>query len=168
MPEVHASTQPPVHLPNLQSDEAKIAYAAGVVDGEGCITIQKINTRGFRLYVQVSQVVKGFALLDFLVENFGAKSDSFYYPPGNRATKRTAFWSGNPAYLFLKKIRPLLLVKDKHADIAFEFQERINAARADSPGGYVRWDSEILAFANTLTEHIKLLNSRGKNQQMVF
>lgn len=155
MPEFHRWTE-----------SERIAYAAGIIDGEGCITIPRTPSGRFRLYIQVSQHVKGWALLDFLQENFDAKCDSQYQSAGNRSLKRTAFWGGDPGCLFLKKIRPFLLIKDRQADIGIEFQEMINSKVRR--GNYFYWTSETAKLADSLSQQIKLLNSKGKGKQLAF
>jgi len=170
MPEFHELLAGEEFSFDQWTERDKIAYAAGVIDGEGCITVQRNTHRGFRLYVQVSQHIKGWPLLDFLKDHMSAKCDNFYRPPGNRALKRTAFWGGQPAYLFLKKIRPFLLIKSKQADLGVEFQEQINSVSVPhwNWGHMVDWNTEMIQFAESIRSRIQSLNSRGRNQQMFF
>ena len=101
----------------MTHDPLDLAYAAGIVDGEGCIGIYgKVNTH--MLIVKVGMCEP--QAVDFLIEKFEALSN----PYNNRfgPVYRAAF-TGPKAYAFLCLIRPYLRVKRTQADVAIEFWE---------------------------------------------
>lgn len=105
---------------------AELAYAAGVVDGEGCITI-RLSSRVkagrpsmvHALALAVSSIDK--PLTDWLCERFGGYCST---RTPKRALKEVHTWrcESKTAANVLRVIRPYLLIKAAQADIALEFQ----------------------------------------------
>lgn len=110
-----------------KENAVKYAYAAGFVDGEGCLKMSKRNPRNGRAVnygILVSVVQKDARPLDWLVGNFGGmiylknkKLDSSDWIYEWRVSEQRA-------YEFLKKISPFLKVKREQADLLVRFQER--------------------------------------------
>lgn len=106
--------------------DTTLAYAAGLFDGEGSITIQrKANT--FCLIVRVTSTDR--AIVDFLNRNFGGWIG---VQPANKHVKicRPCWYWGvqsKAASVFLARIAPFLVIKKAQADLAIEFQSRIGA-----------------------------------------
>ena len=110
-----------------QTKEIKLAYAAGFLDGEGCIRISKRNPRNgrsisYNLLVNISQ--KDGEVMDWLYGNFGGivylknkKADSTDWIYEWRITEKQAF-------NFLKEVFPFLKYKKKQAELAIQFQQR--------------------------------------------
>ncbi len=139
--------------------EIKRAYAAGILDGEGCVTIAGTpQSSGYRLYVQLGQAIKGWALLEFMNREFGGKISNPYQPPGGRALKRECFWTNEEAYDLLKDLRPYLLFKGTQADLGFQFHE---AVRKITVSGRVRWTTSAKEMAQEFQRQIKFLNRKG-------
>lgn len=118
-----------------QSNASKHSYAAGFLDGEGCIKITKRKPRNGRstnygLLVSITQ--KDGRPIDWLYGNFGGvvylknkSNDNWIYEW--KVTEKSA-------YEFLKKVYPLLKVKKEQAMLAIRFQERrINARKRSNP-----------------------------------
>jgi hypothetical protein len=113
----------------MKTTDVERAYAAGLIDGEGYITINKQKTSEtnttYGLRVSVGQSTKGIILLHWLKDKFNAKLSSGYTKrkPGeeNRLTLYQCFWSGPTAYTFLKWIRPFLVFKSKQARLGMQF-----------------------------------------------
>ena len=146
-------------------EEALLAYAAGILDGEGAITIHQMPSKGFHLYVQVALSQKGWGVIDFLANHLGGQSKNKPYQQSKqRGWKRTTNWSGRNAYLFLKKVRPYLLLKDLQADLAFQFQETMDfllpcgRKRMDSKR---RWSDESIQIGERFAVRMKELNRKG-------
>ena len=108
--------------------ETDIAWAAGFVDGEGCVSqraqFRSQNRRTYSLSIYVGQVDP--RPLYRLSEYFG----------GNVAL-RTSWKGGRPIYMWrvtgakaewaLRVLLPYLMVKAEQARLAIELQERIRA-----------------------------------------
>lgn len=116
-----------------KSKQAVLAYAAGILDGEGCICIVRKRISGgpnhgkiqnYFMTVVISQ--KDGKLMDWLVGNFGG---SVYMHFKSTKTGWTHEWSlnHNKAADFLKSLLPFLVLKKRQAEIAIRYQTRIKA-----------------------------------------
>lgn len=100
-------------------------YAAGLIDGEGCIQIKKVSSRPGRsteysLQININMVDKG--PLDFMLGAFGGK----LYFIETKSIDRQSVWrwelSRKPALPFLKQILMFLRCKQEQAQLAIRFQ----------------------------------------------
>ena len=95
------------------------AWAAGFVDGEGAIRINYNRISGqINLDIQVSQ--KQRAPLEQLEKMFGGKI-ALQQPKSG--PKYIWYTYGRAACNALRQMRPYLVVKAAHADVAFAFQD---------------------------------------------
>jgi len=106
----------------------KIAYLAGIIDGEGTITIAKAKIRKGRkshLYsLRMSVGNSEKRLIDWLQENFGG---SVHILRRKRGKKRPAWqWvlGSQDTYNLLKELRHYLVIKREQADIGIAFYQR--------------------------------------------
>jgi hypothetical protein len=107
-----------------------LAYAAGIIDGEGSIKIweSKMNPklRGqFNLRVNVTSTDK--CLIDWLAQKFGGSSSEMRSPSRTKFVKRKLgyIWEcSRPNILtFLEGIYPYLVIKKDRCKIAIEFRK---------------------------------------------
>lgn len=111
-----------------QTKEIKLAYAAGFLDGEGCIRISKRLPRNgksisYNLLVMITQ--KDGEIMDWLYGNFGG---TVYLKNKLRNGDNWIYeWrvSEVKAYNFLKEILPFLRYKKRQAELAIQFQQRL-------------------------------------------
>lgn len=109
------------------TDTHILAYLAGIVDGEGCISIYsdgRKNVNGVRLYrLCLSIAMQHRPVLDRFVETFGGK---VYLIHTNLHVHRSPYWRVvymcHKAVHVVRYLRPYLLVKTDQADLAIEFQ----------------------------------------------
>ncbi len=121
------------------------AYAAGFFDGEGCISIalqRGATSRGKhypnvrRYFLSVSLSQNDPTPIHWLVERFGGKCQ---FKRGKISYSDEQYerydWHirTNEALIFLRMVRPFLLVKAEQADIAFEFAETVEWSRRKTP-----------------------------------
>jgi len=118
--------------------EVDLAYAAGILDGEGCINIVKqkrkirrtINKRKYKLYkiqkpyyrLQVNVCNTQSEVITWLWLNWGGSRQIRHIP-----LRRTMFYwyvVSRQAYHFLNDILPYLKLKRNQAKLAIAFQER--------------------------------------------
>lgn len=96
-------------------ESATHAWAAGFLDGEGCIRAYR-KTNQYAL--QVTAWNKDIRPLEKLKDVYG----------GSVGSHSNGCWrwqvSANIALSFLKHVRPFLVVKGEQADVAISFQER--------------------------------------------
>ena len=139
----------------------KLAYLAGIIDGEGSIMIWKSNIdpkrRGqFNLRVNVSSTDK--CLVEWLYENFGGRFSEMNSPSRVIRTnwKKQYIWEVNrPDILkFLSDIYEFLIIKKERCQIAIQFRETFSKRERNL-------SKETFDIRLKLYEKIKHLNSRG-------
>lgn len=105
----------------MERSSEDIAYLAGFLDGEGCVTIAKDNKgKYFRLRLTASNVVASPIVA--LLETFGGK---MYYSEQTDKTKQPIYaWRicGNSAANCINTLLPYSLVKRSQYLLAIEFQ----------------------------------------------
>lgn len=136
----------------------KLAYVAGIFDGEGCISIQRNKPHAggkspcYALHVSVSNTDK--RIINFLLELVGGGSCK--HNNEKRPNQRLCYdWrvQARVAVRFLKAIRPYLLLKAEQADLAIEFWSRIHY-------GSRRLSSEELDTRDSL--RLRLVAMKGR------
>ena len=135
-----------------------LAYLAGVIDSDGCISIQKYsNCRAYRLNLVVVQ--RDMPLIEYLYNTF----------EGSVNMVSTARKNGRDFYLrwmitdhraieILKAIRPYMRLKTKQADIAFMLYEE-KYREGNKAGLHYRYSDESIEKQRNLFFDIKKLNS---------
>lgn len=142
-------------MKNPQTD----AYAAGLVDGEGCIGIAHSNGV-YSIRVDVGMTVKASSLLRLLQAQYGgkirlhrAKTDRWEAAEG---------WTvhGAEAAAFLLRLQPYLRLKAEQAQIALRVEE-IRLNNPLTPTGRARWTEESLTRCAVLKRRMHELNQKG-------
>jgi hypothetical protein len=142
-----------------------IAYAAGAIDADGCISIKRATnrvriTRDCRNAVYSPRVSLGQvteAVPEFLRANFGGAI--YKTKPGTRNSRALFKWytSDKKAAAFCKTIRPYLKIKHAQADAVLALAELKTTRRARTPAYWFAianpdWrDGELLTTAETAT-----------------
>lgn len=162
-------------------DPVDLGWIAGVVDGEGTITIsprsRTDNTcvnNGWQVSVRVANTDKRMIdKLDALTRLISGSAGYVQEKRPNRC-KRQYYWmvAARKALIFLKLIEPYLVVKREQARIAIEMQERMTSFTGiyivdrDSRGRVKRTQMlpEEVEYRQKLYERIKELNRRGPSQ----
>lgn len=149
---------------NYNTDKIKLSYLAGIIDGEGSISIMKI--RGFyTLRLRVNNT--NFELIDWLKINFGG----FIYltdKNGNRNAIKTWEVTSRKAATLLKEIQPLLIVKKEQAKIALSFQSTVTSVLGTNLAEEIKTEREeyrkqimILNTKGVMDEKIKQLKNKS-------
>lgn len=106
--------------------ETDLAYLAGVIDCDGCVSTGVSKWRG-RTYYAAKVTIAGTRRQphDLAVEIWGG-SVSGYDPPNPRH-RRQYQWnrSGSHAAKVLADVLPYLRIKKRHAELALDLQERV-------------------------------------------
>ena len=138
-------------------DIENLAYVAGIVDGEGSITITtNAAKRTFCSFIYVSNT--DIRLMDWLHATYGG---SVYTLPNQGDNHKTAFrWAlfGKKAGGFIECIRPYLKIKCEQADIVIAFQN-LRSAFHTRPS--VPLSEEFIDQAVALKEAMLILNRQG-------
>jgi hypothetical protein len=108
-------------------DMTNVIYAAGLFDGEGCITMWK-RSGGSRPRLRVSVSGAYLPTIEWLKDSFGGTIQKGKPTVGKRgAGKAVHFWRDNTiagCLKFLQTIRPFLREKADQADLAILYLER--------------------------------------------
>ena len=137
-----------------------LAYLAGIIDGEGCIRLAKLNDKRSTVYATVNCGMSQTAPVELLHQTFGGsikwkkstcknaspcKPLLYWYSQGSSKVART-----------LRLLYPYLRAKKKQAAIVFDFC--MNKADGRKSGGVSqdehRWREELYW-------QVKKLNQRG-------
>jgi hypothetical protein len=133
------------------SDKAKYAYLAGIIDGEGCITIgagKKETCINYNAILCVQNTSR--KLIDWIQSHFGGQ----IYLSKKETDKTKAAWmwrftKKKDIELILLAILPYLVVKKEQAKILLN---------------YVRLDRSMNSEVRRLAyEQLRALNARGKS-----
>lgn len=142
------------------SVKPELAYAAGIIDGEGCITIYGSS----HLYpsVQVGMSAKGTPVVQWLAQHFGGKAYHYERRERNRQQSAQIKWqlSAAAAVSFLREIYPALILKRKQADVAIGLQGFLESKKGAN--GKVVWTKEVKQRARLFKKRLTLLNSKGE------
>jgi len=133
-----------------------LAYAAGMIDGEGCICVYKKKIRNGKYagilqnyHLQVIVTQKDGRIIDWLIGNFGG-SAYLHWKGTNTGYSHEWVLNYQKAAEFLRQILPFLIYKKPQAEIAIRFQERIKV-------GKMKLSEHELSIRNNFYEELKKL-----------
>ena len=144
-----------------------LAYAAGLIDGEGHIGIQASKNRSsFYPEVTIGMTVKARTLLEQMQKEFGGTLRE-----GRQATEKwagTIVWhiGGVAVYGFLKSIQPYAMLKREQIATVLEL-EKIYVGLEKHQGQKRKWTDKARKAAQALKQRIHLLNKKGPFAQDV-
>lgn len=102
-----------------------LEYIAGLLDGEGCITIEKSKRKGKRNFsfdLRVTIVNKCKKVLELIHQQFNGS----LIPRNHTKPQHSICWTwtitSNKAKEFLNLILPFMVIKKEEAKVAIEFQ----------------------------------------------
>lgn len=139
-------------------------YAAGLVDGEGCITSKATKSgAGMGIRVVVGMATKAQEVLGRLHATYGGTLIT--QEPRNKDHARITTWTvnGREAAEFLRRIEPHLILKSEQARIALAIEAvRTSQERIGSRDHY-RWGEAGTRRAQELAGELTRLNARGRD-----
>lgn len=115
------------HILNLANlSDTQLAYLAGIFDGEGSVFLRRQFSQGGRqrTYSLSVTVVVGthYEAVKEIAALVGSKPTEKINDYGNKRPAWRVRLHGRQAREYLLAVRPYLLMKDKQADLAIEFQ----------------------------------------------
>lgn len=140
------------------------AYAAGLIDGEGCILIQRSKGETYHQLVTVGMTEKARAVLDAMEATYGGAT--------KLARAATEKWdaayawtvAGDAATALLLDVQPHLILKVEQARVALrvaEIRSSLPPRWESSPQGQRRWTDEARSRCATLKKRMHELNAKG-------
>lgn len=158
MAEPESSSLPPEEIHIIQD-----AYAAGLIDGEGCLHLNPSgrNRAAWTAKLTVNMAVGALPVLRAMQETYGGGLCQLRAQ--TEKTQEVWLWSLTAKAelkALLIAIRPYLMVKHRQADVLLEFLETLDAAPRNGNGS-VRWDQAMKSIGRTTKAQITTLNARG-------
>lgn len=138
-------------------------YLAGLMDGEGCVGIRRVQTKatyGRPCYCLVIQLAMTYQpVIEILCEEFGGVIyiDHWYVHLKHKPSYKWTVY-GRKAAAILAKMLPTLIVKREQAELALRFQANMH----EKFNGYpVKLTDAEMAFRQECYEQMRRLNKRG-------
>ena len=135
-----------------------LAYCAGLLDGEGCLTISKRTQKNtFQMRVEIVNTNK--EVLEWVKGMFGG-SVIVRMRPGKYGNNKESFvWLADTrrAASFLRLIKPYVKIKRRQLEIALDFQRTIR--HETGHGRFIT--PQQLAFRADCKMKMSALNKRG-------
>ena len=108
----------------IPREKTKLAYMAGLLDGEGCLRIDERKNRGRRITVSVSNT--DMKMINWMKENFGGniyEDNNAKY--GWKACYQLQIRKTKDIYKLLKAVSPYLITKKEKAKELIKRAEEI-------------------------------------------
>lgn len=142
------------------------AYAAGLIDGEGCISIlcsKKQSRRYYGATVDVGMTKKALPILERMKQEYGGTIIKRREKTGRWEESWSWRMHGGEAVAFLRRIGPFLLMKKPQVEVALALHAMIDMLPRN-PNGTAKWTREAQATAADLKRTMLRLNSKGPEQ----
>lgn len=134
--------------------ELERAYAAGLFDGEGCVSVYQTSFRSDALTVRVTNT--SWVMIEFLHSRWGG---NLSHRVANKEENSQAVWywslAANQALRFLDDVYPFLKTKRPQAKLARRYQRYVVTQRQAAR------DPKRKALRIRMTQMMKSLNARG-------
>lgn len=134
--------------------EQELAYFAGIIDGEGCISFRIEWSGKYLLRIHFSHTSK--ELIDWMIKRFPSR----YWLKKTPSNWRQRYdWLLNTSVqdAILPRILPYMVVKKAHIELAIEYRKTIMKRKT----GTYRITPELIAQRATFIHKFKILNKRG-------
>jgi len=152
-----------IHIPKLISD---LAYAAGIIDGEGCIyaRVHLMQSGRINTIIQLLVNMCSESVVSWLAKMFGG--EIYVYKPvsGKVRTKFTWKISGRNVGVVLQALSPYLIEKKQRAALAIELSELI---RKSSPRRQQGVSESELCRRREIAMTIKSFNQNQRSEDVV-
>jgi hypothetical protein len=137
------------------------AYAAGLIDGEGCISISTHNKETiFYARVDVGMSLKGLPVLELLMKKYGGSIRTTRKATEKWEEARAWVLLGKPLTAFLEAILPHLILKRENAELALRLQRMI-ASLPRRPNGSASWGEQAKKDGKAIRALMQEANRKG-------
>lgn len=136
-----------------------LAYAAGLIDGEGCIHLDTTG-RTYKARVSVGMTQPALELLKEMQSEWGGTLYQLRAATDRWAAAWTWHMTGPTAERFLLAVRPYLRLKRAQADLAIEVQELWRSLPTRRNGTAI-WSDQAREQGEVLRQRMRLLNAKG-------
>ena len=151
---LHLRVERDMEKPESGLSETELAYIAGIIDGEGTISIAKQREgKGYQARVTVGMTFFDIPLWIHAV--FGGSVYIRKFKTNKQKDACIVTLTGSSARRILTELYPYLILKKPQADVAFKFWEI-----SDRKGSYMNPEDKILQEAEYVA--IRAMNRKGK------
>ena len=159
---LYGRTSPDYYPPHTMKKSMNRAYVAGLLDGEGCVTLEATRRTGKvfiypRIYVGMS--ARARAVLDMLQADFGGRIKKVIRHSIKHHEGATLTICGTGAILLLKEVLPFLILKKNQAKLAVAAHNLLESRRQMAYGKM--WTPALTRKMETMLLQMKTLNKRG-------
>lgn len=145
-------------------NDINAAYLAGIIDGEGCVYVNRRKIAGRRktpgYSVKVVVSITSYSLVEWFIKHADLTSIHYVENPGpNRKPKWGCTWNNSKAEWLLNNVLPYLVIKKLQAMLGIELLEHLR----NTFGGKGKQVSEDnVVYRESIKQQISVLNKRGK------
>jgi hypothetical protein len=139
------------------------AYAAGLIDGEGCIYLRP-KRRSFTAHVDVGMSQKAVPVLRVLHAEYGGTLRQDRDATDRHAARWRWTLAGQSAEATLRRLLPFLLLKTEQARLVLKAAERRDATV--TPRQW--WPADLTAEVTEIATRIKAMNRTGPTTEPVL
>lgn len=153
----------------MRLSERDLGYIAGIIDGEGCIYIDRFKdkrkTHGrYQHVLRIKVAMTDFIVPLFFYEAFGGSYRRYQYNGESKTqSKDTHIWGigGDKAKKILELIWPYLKIKRKQAEVGILFETK--KQRRNALGKYKPLLSKDYLEREEIYTQFRILNKKGAN-----
>lgn len=141
-----------------------LAWAAGIIDGEGSIVISRSRESEFQLQLQV--IATSQAMID-RIHAIAGDGHIYTYPGRTPRAQATWRWQirNHRAAAFLQRVLPYLVVKTEQATLGIDFASGL-AAHGGGTGRHVA--AEEIARRADIYTRMRAMNRRGVEEPKAY
>jgi hypothetical protein len=136
------------------------AYAAGLIDGEGCIYISRERS-SYSLRVDTGMSAKALPLMEDLRNEYGGSVVKAREEMGKWAAAYKWAISGEAAASMLQRLLPALRLKRPQAELALQMWALREQLPLRGRNGRRRWTDEALRSVGEMKMQMQSLNRKG-------
>lgn len=163
---------PEIPYEKIIYDPLKLAYLAGIVDGEGCLCIYRVNPAKYNRYqnpcfrssLTISNTRK--ELFNWIEEHFGNLNHSkkhrrSIFKKHSQHERWIYEWTvqGNRLVDLCNQLLPYLVLKKRQAELMIEFRKTFDLQKGF--GAHTPLSPDIIALREDIRIEIKRLNAKG-------
>ena len=148
----------------MRLKQTDLAYAAGIIDGEGTFSIHNKKQRKAKSLLHCGQIAVGMTKKEVpfrFKKLFGGCNRTVL--PKNKKHSRVYYWSlwSNQAAAFLKKVLPYLITRKAQALLFLEFQKYMQDTHVQG-GWYHTLSASVIKKREGFVRKMHKLNRRGR------
>lgn len=136
--------------------EAELGWCAGIIDGEGTITLKNNGGSNITPAIMVTMTHEATIRRFQQIVKIGRVYKNDFKQSPNHKFKYTWNQCGGPSVLVIRLIQPYLFTKKAQADLAIEFADKCMLGR-----GRVTVSEEQQILRRVLVIEMRELNKRG-------